>query len=218
MDTSMVFSILKHKGFISVGMMALSVMSGCSTKYSSLPAASIQPSLTENVSNYKYLIGPGDQLNVFVWGNDEVSGTYQVRPDGKISTSLVEDIQASGRTPTDLARSLEVHLAEYIREPIVNVIVSGFVGPYSEQVRVIGEATNPKAINYRENMTLLDVMIEVGGLTEYADGNDAKLIRVENNQQKQYSLKMGDLVRDGNIRANVDILPGDVIFIPESWF
>ncbi len=159
-------------------------------------------------------------MNIFVWGgNPEISGTFDVRPpDGKISTSLVDDIDASGRTPTELAHSIETRLAEYVRDPIVTVTVQDFVGPYSEQVRVIGEASQPKAINYRENMTLLDVMVAVGGLTEYADGNDARLIRVINGQQRQFGLKMGDLIRDGDIQANIDILPGDIIIIPEAWF
>ncbi|PSW21544.1 sugar ABC transporter substrate-binding protein [Photobacterium sanctipauli] len=192
---------------------------GCSTTdIPTLPSATPQSSLTKNINDYKYLIGPGDTLNIFVWGNPEISGNFIVRPDGMISTSLVDDLPASGRTPTDLARSLEARLSEYVRDPIVTVMVSGFVGPYSEQVRVIGEASQPRAINYRQNMTLLDVMVEVGGLTEFADGNDARLIRVVGGQQKQFGLKMGDLVRDGDIQANVDILPGDIIIIPEAWF
>ncbi|OZS44800.1 sugar ABC transporter substrate-binding protein [Photobacterium sanguinicancri] len=194
-------------------------LGGCSSNdLPTLPSTTPQASLTQNINQYKYLIGPGDSLNIFVWGNPEISGTFSVRPDGMLSTSLVDDVPASGRTPTDLARSLEMRLAEYVRDPIVTVIVQGFVGPYSEQVRVIGEASKPKAINYRENMTLLDVMVEVGGLTEYADGNDARLIRVVDGQQRQYGLNMGDLLRDGQIRANVDILPGDIIIIPEAWF
>ncbi|MGF1723857.1 XrtA/PEP-CTERM system exopolysaccharide export protein [Photobacterium nomapromontoriensis] len=205
--------------YLVIGTLLAGSMSGCSSSnIFALPPATPHASLTKNINDYNYLIGPGDNLTVFVWGSAEITGSYIVRPDGMISTSLVEDIQASGRTPTDLARSIEAHLAEYIRDPIVTVMVADFVGPYSEQVRIIGEASQPKAINYRENMTLLDVMVEVGGLTEYADGNDARLIRVVNNQQKQYSLRMGDLVKDGDIRANVDILPGDIIIIPESWF
>jgi polysaccharide export outer membrane protein len=183
-----------------------------------LPTATIHPSLTKNIDDYSYLIGPGDSLNVFVWGNPEVSGNYTVRPDGMITTSLVEDIQASGKTPTELARAIEGRLSQYIREPIVSVIVNGFTGPFSEQVRVIGEASQPKAISYTENMTLLDVMIQVGGLTEYADGNSASLIRVVNGKQKQFGLNIDDLITDGDIKANVDILPGDIIIIPEAWF
>ncbi len=172
-----------------------------------LPSATTHPSLTKNINDYNYLIGPGDSLNIFVWGNPEISGTFDVRPDGKISTSLVDDIDASGRTPTELAHSIETRLAEYVRDPIVTVTVQDFVGPYSEQVRVIGEASQPKAINYRENMTLLDVMVAVGGLTEYADGNDARLIRVINGQQRQFGLKMGDLIRDGDIQQTSIFCP-----------
>ncbi|MBF9002161.1 MULTISPECIES: XrtA/PEP-CTERM system exopolysaccharide export protein [Vibrio] len=190
----------------------------CSSSLPGLPTATVHPSLTKNINDYSYLIGPGDSLNVFVWGNAEVSGTYKVRPDGMITTSLVEDIHASGKTPTQLAREIEAKLANYIRQPIVSVIVDGFVGPFSEQVRVIGEASQPKAISYTKNMTLLDAMIQVGGLTEYANGNHASLIRVVNGKQKQYGLKIDDLLEDGNIKANVDLLPGDIIIIPESWF
>ncbi|PSU35587.1 XrtA/PEP-CTERM system exopolysaccharide export protein [Photobacterium lutimaris] len=204
--------------FVLVSLLSGSMIGCSSSNLSSLPVATPHASLTKNINDYSYLIGPGDNLTVFVWGNSEITGSYTVRPDGMISTSLVEDIPASGRTPTELARSIEAHLAEYIRDPIVTVMVADFVGPYSEQVRVIGEASQPQAISYRENMTLLDVMVAVGGLTEYADGNDARLIRVVNSQQKEYAIQIGDLVRDGDIRANVDILPGDIIIIPESWF
>jgi len=190
----------------------------CSSSNPRLPTATVHPSLTENINDYYYLIGPNDELNIFVWGNPEVSGDYTVRPDGMISTSLVDDVEASGKTPTELARELESRLAEYLRDPIVSVIVDEFVGPFSEQVRVIGEASDPKAINYTENMTLLDVMIQVGGLTEYADGNDASLIRVVDGQHKKFDLNMDDLLTEGDITANVDILPGDIIIIPEAWF
>lgn len=183
-----------------------------------LPTATVHPSLTENINDYDYLIGPGDTLSIFVWGNPEVSGSYIVRPDGKLSTSLVDDVEVSGRTPTELARELESKLADYLRDPIVSVIVQGFVGPFSEQVRVIGEASQPQAIAYKENMTLLDVMVYVGGLTEYADGNDASLIRVVNGKQKQFGLELDDLLNDGAIEENVDILPGDIIIIPEAWY
>ncbi len=197
----------------------LVVLAGCSSDhYAQLPPAKTQPSLTTDINNYQYLIGPGDNLNIFVWGNPEISGVFIVRPDGKLSTSLVDDLDASGKTPTALAKEIEAMLAEYVRDPIVTVIVQDFVGPYSEQVRVVGEATSPRAINYREHMTLLDVMIAVGGLTEFADGNGAHLIRVQSGKQGQYEVKLDDLVRDGDIQANVDILPGDIIIIPETWF
>jgi len=192
-------------------------LAGCSN-LSTLQSASTYPSLTTQVSNYQYLIGPGDSLNIFVWRNPEVSGRFTVRPDGKITTSLVEDIPVSGKTPTMLARDIEKVLSKYIRDPIVTVTVGGFVGPYSEQIRIVGEAANPMSINYRQNMTLLDVMVAVGGLTEFADGNGAKLIRVENNQKKTYQILLQDLIKDGDIDANADMLPGDIIIIPEAWF
>jgi len=185
---------------------------------STLPTATIHSSNTVDVSSYKYLIGAGDVLNIFVWRNPEVSGTFVVRPDGMITTSLVEDIQVSGKTPTELARSIEKILATYLRDPIVTVTVNNFVGPFSEQIRVIGEAAQPQSINYTQDMTLLDVMIRVGGLTEFADGNDAVLVRIENGKQKQYDIYIKDLIKDGEIKANVDMLPGDIIIIPEAWF
>ncbi|REL25194.1 sugar ABC transporter substrate-binding protein [Thalassotalea euphylliae] len=192
------------------------LLSSCSSN--KLPQATLHPSKTESIDSYRYLIGAGDSVNIFVYGNPEVSGTFTVRPDGMITTSLVEDIPVSGRTPTELAREIEAVLATFLREPIVTVTVGGFVGPFSEQIRVIGEAAQPLAINYKKNMTLLDVMISVGGLTEFADGNDAVLVRIENGQQKQYSLAIDDLLKQGDISANVDMLPGDIIIVPETWF
>ena len=189
---------------------------GCSSP--TLPPATIHPSNTVDTTSYRYLIGAGDVLNIFVWRNPEVSGTFIVRPDGMITTSLVEDIPVSGKTPTELARSIEKILATYLRDPIVTVTVNNFNGPFSEQIRVIGEATEPQSINYTQNMTLLDVMIRVGGLTEFADGNDAVLVRIENGVQKQYEIYIEDLIKDGEISANVDMLPGDIIIIPEAWF
>ncbi|REL31149.1 XrtA/PEP-CTERM system exopolysaccharide export protein [Thalassotalea euphylliae] len=183
-----------------------------------LPQATLHPSKTTDIDSYRYLIGAGDSVNIFVYGNPEVSGSFIVRPDGMITTSLVEDIPVSGRTPTELARDIEEVLGTYLRDPIVTVTVGGFVGPFSEQIRVIGEAAQPLAINYKKNMTLLDVMITVGGLTEFADGNDAVLVRIENGVQKQYPLAIDDLIKSGDISANVDMLPGDIIIVPETWF
>ena len=196
--------------------LTISIISACSSN--TLPPASVQQSETTDTASYKYLVGAGDVINIFVWRNPEVSGTFIVRPDGKITTSLVEDIAASGKTPTELARSIEEILGTYLRDPIVTVTVNNFVGPYSEQIRVIGEATEPKSLNYKKNMTLLDVMIQVGGLTEFANGNSAKLVRVENGIQLQYDILINDLIKNGDISANVDILPGDIIVIPETWF
>lgn len=207
--------------FKSVYLLVMSVaciaVGGC-TSSSDLPSAATRASLTTDVNSYQYLIGPGDQLTIFVWRNPEISGSFVVRPDGKVSTSLVEDIDVSGRTPTMLARELEEQLSTYINNPRVTVSVGRFSGPYSEQVRVIGEATSPRTVSYTQHMTLLDLMIQVGGLTQFADGNGAKLIRVVNNEQQTYSINIEDLIKDGDITKNVDILPGDVIIIPEAWF
>lgn len=193
-------------------------ISACTSSGNTLPQATTRSSLTTNIDDYSYLIGPGDSLSIFVWRNPDVSGSFLVRPDGMITTSLVEDIPVSGKTPTALARDLEQELGKYIRDPIVTVSVAGFNGPFSEQVRVIGEASSPRAINYTEDMTLLDLMIRVGGLTEFADGDDAKLIRVVNGAQKQFSIKLNALIKEGDISKNVDILPGDILIIPEAWF
>ncbi|MBC3765753.1 polysaccharide biosynthesis/export family protein [Neptunicella marina] len=201
---------------VAVMFLLLAQLAGCSTNQ--LPPATTRASLTTSVDNYNYLIGPGDNLNIFVWQNPEVSGSFVVRPDGKITTSLVEDISVTGKTPTQLARDVEKALSKYIRDPIVTISVNRFNGPFSEQVRVIGEATNPKAVNYAEDMTLLDLMIQVGGLTQYADGDDAKLIRVVNGEQKEYPVYLESLIKDGDIKENVDILPGDILIIPEAWF
>ncbi|MCU4675533.1 polysaccharide export protein [Catenovulum sp. 2E275] len=189
---------------------------GCSTNH--LPTATLHPSKTTNISEYSYLIGPGDTLNIFVWRNPEISGSFVVRPDGKITTSLVEDISVSGKTPTELARNIEQTLSTYIKDPIVTVSVNGFVGPFSEQVRVIGQAAKPMAVNYQQNMTLLDLMVVVGGLTQFADGDAAKLVRVVNGKQQSYNIKINSLINSGDISANVDLLPGDIIIIPEAWF
>tara|TARA_Y100001951_G_C11292563_1_gene273242 strand:- start:2269 stop:2913 length:645 start_codon:yes stop_codon:yes gene_type:complete len=198
-------------------LVSLSTLTACSSSRQ-LPRATVQESLTTSVSNYQYLVGPNDSLSIFVWRNPELSGSFIVRPDGKISTSLVEDVPVSGKTPTQVARDMEEILGKYIRDPVVTVSVTNFIGPYSEQVRVIGEATNPQAVSYREYMTVLDLMIAVGGLTEFADGNGAKLVRTSSGGQVTYSLRLDDLIRDGNISANVDILPGDIVIIPEAWF
>lgn len=166
----------------------------------------------------QYLIGPGDTVKVFVWRNPEISATVPVRPDGKISTPLVEDMIAVGKTPTQLARDMEQVLAAYIKKPVVNVIVEGFIGQFSEQIRVVGEATNPKALPYRETITLLDVMIEVGGLTQFAAGNRAKIVRRHGGQKREIKVRLQDLIADGDISKNVEMYPGDILIIPESFF
>jgi polysaccharide export outer membrane protein len=165
-----------------------------------------------------YLIGPGDSVNINVWRNPEVSTSVSVRPDGKITTPLVEDLQASGKTSTELARDIEKALAKYIQQPVVTVIMAGFVGPYSEQIRVIGQAARPQALPYRQGMSLMDVLIAVGGITDFAAGNRASIIRTVDGTQQKFKVRLHDLVRDGDISANISMRPGDVLVIPESFF
>lgn len=172
----------------------------------------------DNRAPSDYLIGPGDVLDVFVWRNPEISVSVPVRPEGKISTPLVEDMVAAGKTPTQLARDIEEVLAKYIKSPVVTVIVKNFVGAFSEQIRVVGQAVNPRALPYRSNMTLLDVMIEVGGLTEFAAGNRAKIVRRENGKEITLEVRLKDLLQEGKIDANRLMRPGDILIIPESWF
>ena len=166
----------------------------------------------------KYRIAAGDSLNIFVWRNPDVSTTVTVRPDGFLTAPLLEDFPAAEKTPTELARDLEKELSTYLRDPLVTVMVNGFVGAYEDQIRIVGEATSPQAMLYRDSMTLLDVMIQVGGLTEFADGNNTVIIRNEDGERKLYKVRIEDLIRDGDITANVDMKPGDIMIIPEDWF
>lgn len=166
----------------------------------------------------EYLIGAGDTVNVFVWRNPELSSVVPVRPDGKISTPLVEDVVAVGKTPTQLARDIEERLKKFVRDPIVTIIVTNFVGDYVQQVRVIGEAQTPRAVPYRANMTLLDVVIAVGGLTKYAAGNRAVLIRTVDGEQKTFPVHLDGLVKYGEIQYNFPMEPGDTLIIPQSIF
>lgn len=193
-------------------MVATLVLAGCASTGALPPAPA-----SVDVPSLRYRIGPLDTLNIVVWRNPEVSATVTVRPDGFISAPLVEDTQAAGRTPADLSRELEKSLAKYIRDPIVTVVVQRSQGVYADQVRIVGEAAKPQAIAYRQNMTLLDVMIEAGGMTDFANGNGAVLIRTSDGG-KQYSLRLRDLLGRGDISANVNVMPGDIIIIPQSWF
>lgn len=168
--------------------------------------------------DYNYVIGPGDTMEIFVWGNEELTTTGVVRPDGKFTTRLVEDLRASGKTSTELARDIEKAYAEYVRQPVVSVIVNGFVGIPTQQVRVVGEAAEPTSVPYSQHMTLLDLMIAVGGMTEYAAGNKSVLVRTENGRQTSYGLRLDDLLKDGDISANLALKPGDIVIISESWF
>jgi polysaccharide export outer membrane protein len=165
-----------------------------------------------------YLIGPGDSIQVFVWRNPELTVTVPVRPDGRISVPLVEDMPAVGKTPTGLARDLEGVLKQYVQEPIVNVIVTGFVGPFAQQVRVVGEAAKPQAIPFQANMSVLDVMIDVGGLTRFAAGNRAVIVRRSAGTPVEERVRLDDLLKDGDVSANVKMLPGDILIIPQTYF
>jgi polysaccharide export outer membrane protein len=176
------------------------------------------PATVAPVAAQEYLIGPGDNVNITVWRNPEVSMTVPVRPDGKITTPLVEDLPASGKTATQLARDIEKALSKFIQQPVVTVIVTSFVGPYSQQIRVIGQAAKPQALPYREDMSLLDVLIAVGGITEFAAGNRANIIRVVDGKQQKIPVRLNDLIKDGDISANIPVRPGDVLVIPESFF
>ncbi|HEV7814405.1 MAG TPA: XrtA/PEP-CTERM system exopolysaccharide export protein [Janthinobacterium sp.] len=165
-----------------------------------------------------YLIGAGDSVNIIVWRNPEVSMTVSVRPDGKITTPLVEDLPASGKTSSELARDIEKALGKFIQQPVVTVVVIGFVGPYSEQIRVIGEAAKPQALPYRQGMSLMDVLIAVGGVTDFAAGNKASIIRSRDGKQQKLTVRLDDLLKDGDISANMAMRPGDILLIPESFF
>jgi polysaccharide export outer membrane protein len=166
----------------------------------------------------EYRIGPGDTLQVFVWNQPELTVTVPVRPDGMISTPLISGVPAAGKTPPQLAKDLEVALAEFVRNPTVSVMVTGFVGTYADQIRVVGQAAKPQALAYNANMTLLDVMIAVGGVAEFAAGNRAVIVRQDGNKQTRIPVRISDLIDDGDISANVPMRPGDVLIIPESRF
>jgi polysaccharide biosynthesis/export protein len=173
-----------------------------------------------DVPNEEYIIGPLDQLQVFVWRNPELSAKVQVRPDGRITTPLISDMPAVGKTPAMLAADIKIALSEYIRDPIVSVIVENFSGTSSQQIRIVGATEKPASIPYRANMTILDALIAVGGLSEYAAGNRARLVRFDraSGRQREYSLRLSDLMKNGDTSANVRLEPGDVIIIPESMF
>ncbi|RVU03625.1 polysaccharide export protein [Novosphingobium umbonatum] len=167
-----------------------------------------------------YIIGPMDELTVFVWRNPELGAKVQVRPDGRITTPLIADLPATGKTPSMLAQDIQLQLSQYIQDPLVSVIVTRFAGTFSEQIRIVGATGRPASLPYRANMTILDAMIAVGGLSEYAAGNRAKLIRFDKStgKQQEYKLRLSNLLKKGDAKANVLLMPGDVIIIPESVF
>lgn len=173
--------------------------------------------VSASVNDYTYIIGAGDSLNIIIWRNPELSMSVPVRPDGKVSAPLVEELQVQGKTPVEVAREVEKRLAVYVRDPVVTVLVTGFVGPYSEQIRVVGEAARPQFLPYKLKMSLLDVMIVVGGLTDFADGNRATILRTAEGN-KQYTVRLRDLIKRGDVSANVDMRPGDILIIPQSFF
>ncbi len=199
---------------------AATLLSGCAHDgaRTELPSAAfVAP---KEAPGEQYVIGPLDQLNIFVWRNPELSAKVQVRPDGRITTPLVNDMSAVGKTPAQLSDDMKAALAEYIKDPIVSVIVENFSGTYSQQVRIVGATAKPASVPYRANMTLLDAMIAVGGLSEYASGNHARLVRYDKatGKQREYNIKIGRLLKQGDPSANVRLAPGDVIIIPESMF
>lgn len=203
----------KGFGFSVLAVMLVALCAGCGTTYP--PVAADQRNYSPD---YDYVIGAGDSLEVFVWGNEELTTSGVVRPDGKFTTRLIEDIDASGKTSTELARDIEAAYSKYVKSAVVSVIVNGFVGVPEQQVAVVGEAQQPQSIPYRKHMTLLDLMIEVGGMTEFAAGNRAVLVRDFNGRQDAFRVRLDDLIRDGDISENVTLFPGDIVIIPESWF
>ena len=210
----------RYSSLLASCAMASLALSGCAGAGNGpqLPAASFV-SMQEGPGE-DYIIGPLDELTIFVWRNPELGAKVQVRPDGRITTPLITDMPAVGKTPKMLADDITLQLSQYILDPLVSVIVNKFAGTYSQQVRIIGATGKPASLPYRANMTLLDAMIAVGGLSEYASGNRSKLIRFdkETGKQKEYGLRLGDLLKKGDSKANVMLMPGDVIIIPESQF
>ena len=193
---------------MGMGLFACAATTGRAAEPAATPTSAAAP---------EYRIGPGDQLEIFVFNQPELSVKVPVRPDGLISSPLVENMQAAGRTPSELAREMEKTLSQYVRTPTVNVIVTNFVGTYEAQIRVVGQAANPKSLPYRAGMTLLDVMISVGGLGKFAAGNRAKIVRNIDGKSTEIKVKLGKLL-DGDVKSNVEMRPGDVLIIPESRF
>ena len=196
--------------WLAVGLLAGLVAACASKPTNQAPAIAATP-------DYNYIVGAGDNLNIIVWRNPELSLSVPVRPDGKISTPLVDELVAQGKTSVEIAREVEKELGKFVRDPVVTVIVTSFVGPYSEQIRVVGEAAKPQALPYKQKMTVLDVMIAVGGLTDFADGNSATITRAAEGS-KRYSVRLNDLIKRGDISANVEMRPGDILIIPQGWF
>ena len=208
----------KIKAIFTVTACALSLTACATGGGNSLPAASFAEADAKPGENY--IIGPLDELTVFVWRNPELGAKVQVRPDGRITTPLITDLPAAGKTPARLAEDIKDRLTQYIEEPLVSVMIDKFQGTFAQQIRVVGATAKPASLPYRANMTLLDAMIEVGGLSEYAAGDRARLIRQDrqSGRQVEYDLRIARLLKKGDTRANVKLEPGDVIIIPESMF
>lgn len=219
MSVRRVFSSLSkafRSGALLFSLGAAALVSACS----SAPDGELPPAYLSapEATVASYRVGPLDELQIFVWRNPELSTTLQVRPDGHISMPLIDDLEAAGKTTMQIAEDIEAALANTIRSPEVTVVARNFNGTYDQQIRVLGEAVNPSALQFQSNMTVMDVMIRVGGLTEFADGNRARLVRFESGAKKQYRLRLSDLVEEGDIDANVRLKPGDVIVIPGTLF
>lgn len=198
------------RGLVAATAAVLLALGGCSSTYPPAPA-------TAGGGDYSYIVGAGDSLNIVVWRNPELSTVVPVRPDGKVTTPLVDELMAQGKTTSQIAREIEARLGQFVRDPRVTVLVTAFVGPYSEQIRVVGQAARPQFLPYKQKMTVLDVMIAVGGLTDFADGNGASIVRTSEGN-KQYGVRLGDLIKRGDVSANVEMRPGDILIIPQSFF
>lgn len=205
---------------LATGALACLALSGCAANTAKSELQPAQFVAMQEGPGEEYVIGPLDELTIHVWRNPELGASVQVRPDGRITTPLVTDMPAVGKTPAMLAEDVKLQLSQYINEPLVSVIVNKFAGTFSQQVRIVGATEKPASIPFRANMTILDAMIAVGGLSEYAAGNRAKLVRFdkESGKQKEYKLRLSDLLKKGDSKANVLLMPGDVIIIPESMF
>jgi polysaccharide biosynthesis/export protein len=217
-DTRFPLRAIRRLSGLAVVSVLAALLGGCAMWSEWMGSEQLPPApATSDAADYSYLIGAGDNLNIIVWRNPELSLAVPVRPDGKISAPLVDEMVAQGKTSSAIARDIEKKLATFVRDPVVTVIVTSFVGPYSEQIRVVGEAAKPQFLPFKQKMTVLDVMIAVGGLTDFANGNSATILRTSEGN-KQYSVRLKDLLRRGDVSANVEMRPGDILIIPQSFF
>ncbi len=217
-DTRLAVGALGRLGRLAIIAALAGFLSGCAAWSDWMGGEQLPPApATSDAADYSYIIGAGDNLNIIVWRNPELSLAVPVRPDGKISAPLVDEMVAQGKTSSAIARDIEKKLATFVRDPVVTVIVTSFIGPYSEQIRVVGEAAKPQFLPFKQKMTVLDVMIAVGGLTDFANGNAASILRTSEGN-KQYAVRLKDLLRRGDVSANVEMRPGDILIIPQSFF